>query len=145
MKLSHTTPIAAALLMAAFAPWSAVAAEGSGTWRCGNTYTDQPCKGGQRIEVDDTRDARQKHDADDSIREAHSAASRMEADRRRLEADGARNRPALIENTARQDVAPQGAAGKKTAAKTRRSQKETLYASPNSTAPKSKKKNPAGN
>ncbi|SCK39618.1 hypothetical protein VAR608DRAFT_3715 [Variovorax sp. HW608] len=125
MKLSHTTTIAgrcAALLMATYSPWSAVAAEGGGIWRCGNTYTDQPCKGGRLIDVDDTRDARQKRDADDTIRDAHTAAHRMEGDRRRLEAAGAGNRPAVIDNAPRnmtpgRDSAP------------RKGKKEVLYAS----------------
>src|SRR5690349_8309298 len=101
MKLSHTTTITArcaALLMAASIPRVAVAADGGGTWRCGNTYTDQPCMGGRLVEVDDVRDAGQKRQSDDTIRDAQAAANRMEGDRRKLEATGARSRPILISN-----------------------------------------------
>jgi hypothetical protein len=132
MKLSHTTTIAgrcAALLMATYSPWSAVAAEGGGIWRCGNTYTDQPCQGGRLIDVDDSRDARQKRDADDAIRDAHTAAHRMEGDRRRLEAAGAGNRPVLIDNAPRNEVARPITAGKDPATRPRKGKKEALYAS----------------
>lgn len=144
MKLSHTTTIAArcaALLMATCIPWSAAAGD-SGTWRCGNAYTDQPCKGGRLVEVDDARDARQKRDADDTIRDAHTAANRMEGDRRRLEATGARNRPVIIDNAPRNDVDRQMVSGKDSAATLRKGRKEVLYTSMQTgddAAPKRKK------
>ncbi|WP_431273926.1 hypothetical protein ACQ858_17680 [Variovorax ureilyticus] len=128
--------------MATCIPWSAVAADGGGTWRCGNTYTDQPCKGGRLIDVDDRRDARQKRDADDIVRDAHTAASRMEDDRRRLEATGARNQPVVIDNAPRNDVDRQMTSGKDSAATLRKGRKEVLYASTqtgDSAAPKRKK------
>jgi hypothetical protein len=130
MMLSHTTTIAgrwAALLMATCAPWSA--AESSGTWRCGNTYTDQPCEGGRLIDVDDTRDAGQKRDADDTIRDAHAAAHRMEGDRRRLEAAGAGTRPVLIDNASRNEVERPMTSGKDSAATHRKGKREVLHAS----------------
>jgi hypothetical protein len=133
MKLSHTTTTtarSAALLMAACIPWSAVAAEGGGTWRCGNTYADQPCENGRRIEVDDPRDASQKRAADDTIRDAHAAANRMEGDRRRIEAAGARNRPSLIDNSPQQDGAQRKTGARKDSSeRLRRGKKEVLYAS----------------
>lgn len=145
MKPSHTTTIAArcaALLMATCIPWSAVAADGSGTWRCGNAYTDQPCKGGRRVDVDDARDARQKRDADDTIRDAHATAGRMEGDRRRLEATGARNRPIVIDNAPRNDADRPTTSGKDAAGTLRKGRKEVLYASMQTgeeAAPKKKK------
>ena len=133
MKLSHTTKInarCAALLMATCTSLSAIGADGGGTWRCGNTYTDQPCKSGKLVEVDDTRDANQKREADDSIRDAHAAANRMENDRRRLEAAGARGRPILIENSPREkDNERKAAASKNSSQKLRRGKKEVLYSS----------------
>ncbi len=133
MKLSHTTTTtarSAALLMAACIPWSAVAAEGGGTWRCGNTYTDQPCQNGRRIEVDAAGDASQKRAADDTTRDAHAAANRMEGDRRRVEATGARNRPSLIDNSPLQDGAPRKTgASKDSPANLRKGKKEVLSAS----------------
>ena len=55
MKLSPA-PIAA-LLAAACAQLAPLAAHaGTETWRCGNTYTDQPCKDGKAIDLDDARD-----------------------------------------------------------------------------------------
>jgi len=130
MKLSHTTKIAASLLMATCVPWNAVAAEGGGTWRCGNTYTDRPCSGGKLVEVDDTRDASQKQEADEAIRNAHAAANRMESDRRRLEATGARNRPTLIDNSPKRDEMKRSTAASKDApAKLRKGKKEVLYTS----------------
>ncbi|SEA78844.1 hypothetical protein [Variovorax sp. YR216] len=133
MKPSHTTTITArcaALLMATCIPWSAVAAEGGGTWRCGNAYTDQPCKNGRLVEVDDARDASQKRAADDTIRGAHAAANRMEGDRRRLEATGARNRPILIDNSPVQDGGERKtSASKDSPEKLRKGKKEVLYTS----------------
>lgn len=130
MKLSHTTKVAASLLMATCIPWNAVAAGGGGTWRCGNTYTDQPCNGGKRVEVDDSRDAGQKQEADETIRNAKAAANRMESDRRRLEATGARNRPILMDSSPRQDETKRStAAGKDATGKLRKGKKEVLYTS----------------
>ncbi|MEJ8815152.1 hypothetical protein WKW77_29045 [Variovorax ureilyticus] len=128
MKLSHTpktTARCAALLMATCIPWSAVAAEGGGTWRCGNTYTDQPCRNGRLVEVDDARDPSHRRAADETIRDAHAAANRMEGDRRRLEAAGARNRPILIDNSPGRD----GAERKSAPEKLRKGKKDVLYTS----------------
>lgn len=132
MKLSHTKTITArcAALLMAMCTWSAVAAEGGGTWRCGNAYSDQPCENGRLLEVDDARDASQKRAADDTIRDAHAAANRMEGDRRRLEAAGARNRPILIENHPGQDGnARKTVASEDPPAKLRKGKKEVLYTS----------------
>lgn len=116
--------------MAACIPWSAVAADGGGTWRCGNTYTDQPCKSGRLVEVDDIRDASQKQQSDDTIRDAQAAANRMEGDRRRLEATGARNRPILISNSPAQTSSERNSGTSKDApAKLRKGKKEVLYTS----------------
>jgi len=133
MNLSRTTTVTArcaTLLMAACIPWSATAADVVGSWRCGNTYTDQPCKSGRLVEVDDARDSDQKQHADATIRDAHTAANRMESDRRRLEATGARNRPVLINNSPRQETSERKTdASKDVPAKLRKGKKEVLYTS----------------
>jgi hypothetical protein len=72
--------------------------EASGAWRCGNTYTDQPCPGGKAIALEDARDAAQKREADRVAREARAAADRLEAERVRLESAQARRAPTLIDN-----------------------------------------------
>jgi hypothetical protein len=136
MKPLHTCAFAA-LLTAVCLP-CATAADG-GVWRCGNVYTDQPCKNGKQVEIDDARDAGQKRAADESARDAQASARRMEADRLRLETAGARNRPALIDNAPKQNAGQPAAHAKKT----RKGQKETLYADPNS-QPKKKSKKKAG-
>ncbi|MBO9648348.1 MAG: hypothetical protein J7605_07530 [Variovorax sp.] len=111
-------------------PWSTFAADGGSTWRCGNTYTDRPCKSGRLVEVDDARDADQKREADDTIRNAHAAANRMEGDRRRLEATGARNRPILISNSPAEASSERKSGTSKDApAKLRKGKKEVLYTS----------------
>ncbi|WP_369630044.1 MULTISPECIES: hypothetical protein [unclassified Variovorax] len=44
------------------------------TWRCGNTYSDQPCEGGRTVKVDDQRsDADRKASEDATRRNEHSA------------------------------------------------------------------------
>ncbi|RZL86685.1 MAG: hypothetical protein EOP82_29165 [Variovorax sp.] len=97
MKLSH--PRIAILLLAGCAQWSAMAAEGAtGTWRCGNTYTDQPCQSGKAVEIDDARNARQRREADPAAREARSAGDRLERERIRLEATQGRHQATLIDN-----------------------------------------------
>ena len=97
MKLSE--PSIAALLAAACAQLVPPAAHaGTETWRCGNTYTDQPCQGGKAIVLDDARDATQKREADGATREALAAAERLERERVRLESAQARRAPALTDN-----------------------------------------------
>jgi hypothetical protein len=126
MKPSHTALLLAVICLA----WNAVAAD---TWRCGNVYTDQPCPNGRRLGIGDDHDPARKRDADTATRDAQSTADRMEADRRRLEAMGARNRPVVIGETPRQE------AKEPTAAKPRKGQKETLYASPRDASKKKSK------
>ena len=56
-----------------------------GVYRCGNTYSHQPCVGGSEIQVQDARTAGQAHQTSEAAkRDAHSAAV-MEKDRLKLE------------------------------------------------------------
>ncbi|MDL9999828.1 hypothetical protein QTI24_14505 [Variovorax sp. J22P240] len=101
MKLSHTriATRSAVFLAGACLQWAAFATDGSnGTWRCGNTYTDQPCQGGRALDLDDPRNSNQKRDADQTTRDARAAADRLERDRLRLESTSARRQASLIDN-----------------------------------------------
>ncbi|MGJ7508320.1 hypothetical protein [Variovorax sp. GT1P44] len=111
MKLSHhrIARQGAVFLAGACLQWAALAADGvNGTWRCGNTYTDQPCQGGKALDIEDTRDAAQKRAADQTTRDAQAAADRLERDRLRLESTSARaslidNKPRSTAKSSRQD------------------------------------------
>lgn len=84
MKLSaHRIP--AALLAASACLAQASTPIAPGAWRCGNTYTDRPCQGGQAVAVDDPRSAAQKLEADAMTRQSRAEADRMEQDRLRQE------------------------------------------------------------
>ena len=61
------------------------AAQGANTWRCGNTYSDQPCEGGRTVKVDDRRSDEDRRAADAGIRSAQTQADRMERSRLSLE------------------------------------------------------------
>jgi len=61
------------------------AAQGANTWRCGNTYSDQPCEGGRTVKVDDRRSDEDRRAADAGTRSAQTQADRMERNRLSLE------------------------------------------------------------
>jgi len=90
------------LLAGACLQWCAMA-QGIGTsvWRCGNTYTDQPCAAGKALEVEDTRSATQKSEADQTTRDVRAEAVRMERDRTRLAATQGPGQATLIDNAPR--------------------------------------------
>lgn len=71
-----------------------------GTWRCGNSYSDQPCTGGRAVDVQDPRsaaDQRAEQRAQDArTRDTQRQADAMARERRSLEAQAARQRPAVI-------------------------------------------------
>lgn len=97
--MKSTTSIIAILAMAACASWAAPpAAGGTIAWRCGDTYTDQPCQGGKALALDDSRDAAQKRQADGATREAQAAGDRLERERMLQEKAQAGRRPTLIDN-----------------------------------------------
>ncbi|MGJ7490178.1 hypothetical protein [Variovorax sp. ZT4R33] len=61
------------------------AQDASGAWRCGNTYTDQPCNGGKALALDEAPSADQAREAERNTRRTQAAAERMERDRLRQE------------------------------------------------------------
>lgn len=138
MRLSHA-PIAALLAAACAQLVPPGAYAGTETWRCGNTYTDQPCQGGKAIDLDDARDATQKREADGATREAMAAAGRLERERMRLESAQARRPPALIDNkplNAKLDSSQ----GPDIAQKKKKSKKESDYFSAHDPVATAKKK-----
>lgn len=79
----------------------ATAARAAETWRCGNTYTDQPCAGGKPVAVEDARSPNAASENEAQTRRAAAAADRMERDRRRQEQIAARQQPTVFENKPR--------------------------------------------
>jgi len=69
--------ITAALLCAALAGASLPAAAQI-IYRCGDSYSQQPCPGGKVLEVDDSRSASQKSQTDQAVRRDAKAADAME-------------------------------------------------------------------
>ncbi|WP_295985619.1 hypothetical protein [uncultured Variovorax sp.] len=77
---------ATAILSVAIGICSAgAAAQGANTWRCGNTYSDQPCEGGKTVKVNDRRSDEDLRAADAGTRSAQAQADRMERNRLSLE------------------------------------------------------------
>ena len=108
MKLptSPAKRIAVLLTVTCFCALAGAASNAQGTWRCGNTYTDQPCKGGREVKVDDSRSESDRRAADAATRRNEQRADELEHSRigrekaaaesdRRAAAEARRN--ALIE------------------------------------------------
>lgn len=78
----------AIFLIASYAQLSTATAQNSqGTWRCGNTYTDQPCKGGKEVSVDDSRSEADRRAADAATRHNERRAGELERSRLKLDRD----------------------------------------------------------
>lgn len=77
----------AAIVCMALCTWlcAARAQEPPGAWRCGNSYTDQPCKGGKAVALDEAPSPEQAREAQRDTRRTQAAADRMERDRLRQE------------------------------------------------------------
>jgi len=91
--MRHSTPRIAIVLIATcvqLAP--AIAQNGPKTWRCGNTYGDQPCAGGAAVDVADPRTETQRRQADEATRQNMAQARSLENARLREEAEQARRR-----------------------------------------------------
>ncbi|MEJ8824601.1 hypothetical protein WKW80_21620 [Variovorax humicola] len=74
------------------------AASSRGVWRCGSTYTDQPCKGGKPVDVADPRGEADRHAADNATRHAETQGAQMERARLKRETEaGDRDRKAAAE------------------------------------------------
>ena len=56
-------------------------------WRCGNSYSDQPCTGGKSVDVSAPRSATDRSAAEAATLRTASSASVMERDRVHLERD----------------------------------------------------------
>lgn len=93
-KLHRRIALLGAFVCAAAGP--AAAQTATGTWRCGNTYTDQPCKGGKAIDVDDTRSAAQQQAGETQARDAGRHADALARERRTLEVRSLNQGPAVI-------------------------------------------------
>lgn len=76
------------------APFTVQAA--TGTWRCGNTYSDHPCEGGKPVAMHDRRNSGQQRDADTDARRAQAAADHMANERFQLERSTAGRQAVLI-------------------------------------------------
>ena len=88
MKKKMRKQTIAIFLIAAYAHLAPAAAQNaSGTWRCGNTYTDQPCKDGKPVNVDDQRSDADRRAADAGTRSAEKHANEMERSRVKLDRD----------------------------------------------------------
>ena len=75
-----TTTILAALLL------TAAGAQAEQVWRCGSTYSQQPCAGGTPVQVEDARSAAQSQQAGKQAQRDAKAADAMEKSRLALEA-----------------------------------------------------------
>ncbi len=86
--LSHiiTTPL---LVLATLAP-AQTPAQSHTVYRCGNSYSPQPCEGGPAINAADERSAEQRKSHDSTIRRDVRTADAMEKERLKQEAAAAR-------------------------------------------------------
>ncbi|MES3004383.1 MAG: hypothetical protein V4787_27075 [Pseudomonadota bacterium] len=64
----------------------AVPAAAQGVYRCGNSYSQQPCPGGKEVAVEDTRNAAQREQTDKAVQRDAKAAEVMEKARLKEEA-----------------------------------------------------------
>jgi hypothetical protein len=55
-------------------------------WRCGNSYSEQPCPQGKAIETEDAPSAERRREADEATRRDLAAAESMQRERLRREA-----------------------------------------------------------
>jgi hypothetical protein len=85
MKRKQVTRIAIVCMALCTAIGAADAQNPAGAWRCGNTYSDQPCTGGKAVALDDAPSADQVRDAERNTQRTQAAADRMERDRLRRE------------------------------------------------------------
>ncbi|QOF77651.1 hypothetical protein [Variovorax sp. 38R] len=81
------TKTAATRVMAVFAIALSAASMGASaqTWRCGNSYSDQPCEGGQTVKVDDRRSDADRKASEDAARRNERSAGRLARSRQSLE------------------------------------------------------------
>jgi hypothetical protein len=82
--LSHVTPF---LLLACL---FAVPAAAQTVYRCGNSYSQQPCPGGSAIDASDSRTPEQRRTQEATVRHERRVADRLEQERLKEEAAAAR-------------------------------------------------------
>ncbi|MFP5477150.1 MAG: hypothetical protein ACLGJD_26210, partial [Gammaproteobacteria bacterium] len=78
--------VTAALLGAALGGWMPLSAAAQAIYRCGNSYSQQPCPGGKIVDADDSRSASQKSQTDQAVRRDAKAAEALENARLKEEA-----------------------------------------------------------
>ena len=130
----------AIFLIASGTFWILAAAQGKAeAYRCGNTYTDQPCEAGRALPLDEAPGATRKREADQATREARAEAERMERERLRLEAAQGPGQATLIDNAPRTRTAAPEA--RDTSMKKGKPRKDPQYLSPRdpSAAPRKKR------
>ena len=134
----NSTPTIAILAIAACALWAPPAATaGTAAWRCGNTYSDQPCPDGKPLALGDMRGAGQKREADNSTREAQAAGDRLERERLRQEKAQAGRHATLIDS---RPAAPKADADVDGAKKKKKGKKEPDHFSAHDPVATAKKK-----
>ena len=75
-----------ALLCIAAAGWWAAPAAAQNIYRCGDSYSQQPCAGGKLVAASDSRTAGQKSQTDEATRRDAKSAEAMEKARLKEEA-----------------------------------------------------------
>lgn len=78
-------PLRVLCLLACVAGWS-IPAAAQAVWRCGDTYSQNPCPGGKPVAAQDARDAGQRAQTDGAVRRDARVADEME--RSRLKEEG---------------------------------------------------------
>ncbi|WP_097198090.1 MULTISPECIES: hypothetical protein [unclassified Variovorax] len=84
-KRSGATAIAIFSIAICIASMGASAQNAAQTWRCGSTYSDQPCEGGKTVKVNDHRSDEDRRAADAGTRSTQTQADRLERSRLSLE------------------------------------------------------------
>ena len=83
--LSHVIPPLLAALLAL-----PLAAPAQTVYRCGNSYSQQPCPGGSALDASDSRTPEQRQAQDASVRHERRVADRLEKERLKEEAAAVR-------------------------------------------------------
>lgn len=100
----------AAVLIALAIPWGR-GLQAQPVYKCGNSYSQQPCAGGAMVPVEDGRSAAQKSQTSEAAKRDAKAADALEKERLTLEGKAA---PAHLPASQAQDraTAPRTLAGK---------------------------------
>lgn len=94
------------LLLAILSPSLTTVAAGTNVYKCGSTYSQFPCPGGEAIKVNDIRSGAQKAQSDRAIASDKKIANDMAKNRLKQEKlDIAANTPLKIDNTGKSALA----------------------------------------